>query len=383
MLKFFILITLLYCIVGYAQTLSPVLESQMMTQFAILDDPSSSELSVSKAFQQILAMGKPALPLIQKQFKQTQNPRYLYLIQKLNAVNDDLKTNTSTYIRQNEQAKLEYFQQRLQDAHRLLNDGQIKPANDLAQAILVLEPNLPFRKEVLELIKVCKEAEIQQEIISGIMESPVQFYSPDKDIQIRLGFHNHKQIPIALVAGNQNGIVLDVIEQEFAYNGEYRERSFNFTYNLSDTMILPIGIQWLPMITIPVHKSSTDSYHRFTITAYIPRIRVEVEKKTLYPNIQFPKLKVHSLPSRWHFVIRDPVLSARQALAKQNDIILFYSSFFWNEQQKKQIIPALIAQWPGNTLAMKRTLPTVLKLTTGQHFLSKIEWQNWWTSQNQ
>lgn len=374
-----------YCMIqGHSQTLSPDAEKQIMSSFSILDHADSSEESVIQAMQTILAIGKPALPLVEKQWQHTQQPRYLYLIQKLNSLDQatipSLAANPISSTTSDQQAKLRYFRQRLQDVRQLLDAGNPQAAEKLIQAILVLEPKLPFHAEIIALSKQCKEAMIQQQVISGVMESPIQFYEPGQNLQLRLGFYNRQNTPIALIAGNQNGIVIDIVEQEFSYNGEYRERSFNHTYDLNGTIILPAGIQWLPMITVPVSQSLPNSYHHWSIAARVPRIRVEVQQNSLYPSVLFPKIELHSLPSRWHFVIRNPSQAAIQALSKQDGASLFFSSFFWNEQHKKQVIPQLIAQWPGRTSQMQRIIPTILKLTTGQNFESETEWRNWWAS---
>ncbi len=355
------------------------LDTQLLQYFARIEDAQSTSAEVTSSMDTILKIGKKTLPYLQKRFRQTNHPRYWYLIQQIENQSVQETSNSQEQSNASIQSYLDnYFKQKFQQAQSLLNAGKTDEAEKIAVSILNLEPKIVFAQEIREFIRKCHNQAILQKIISGLARGGKKVYSTNSEIMIHLGFNNHQNIPIILLS---DGIILEIQEQEFTLAGDYRERSLDNLVKLKEEIILQPGENWKWNTKITATKNPIRSYRKWEISAKVPRCRVLVNNNPSYPQIQFPAFVIQEIPQDLQYIIQDPLKFSLQAIERNQEEVVFFASFFLTPQENCKVIPKLIDSWPD--IASYRTpLVVTLRNLTGKNFATKVEWKNWWASQN-
>ncbi len=359
---------------AFAQSLD--IETRILQHFAIIEDSESTAAQIENSSAAILAMGNPAIFLVQKRFSETHHPRYFYLLEKLKQkekIEDDATEGNW---------KEKYFRLRFENAKRLAATDKVEDAQRLAEAILLVEPALVFKGEVQDFIHQCRNLLIHQQVVSGILVSAQTYVYPGVPLTLKLGFRNHQVIPIQLMAGPKNAIVLDIVMQEFSIDGEYREQTFSQMIELAPEITLGSGQSLQYSIKIP-NTQTRACYTRWKIVGRVPRCRVQVAGKSVYPQIAFPPVVIHGIPREMEHHLREPAQTCSYALQLDQPEALFFASFFLTQADQQKLIPEWIAHWMEKKSKVARIIPNILRNLTGHSFATPIEWHNWWLAQKQ
>lgn len=331
----------------------------------IIESNDSSHAQIEKAMQSILDMGQKSFYPVKERLEKTHNPRYFYLLEKLQQSP------------QKEWSKVEYFWEQYQKSRELAKQGKFQDALKLAQAILVLEPALEFQDEIKIFMEDCKVHSSKDLEIKSEMRFSQEYYSFGEEVVLELHLVNPQLNDIMLFASKNHGIVADITQIDYFMEGNQKSETNRKILPWGEEIKLRSGERKIFTLRIPNNSPSLPVYRVWQIKASIPLCRLAKEQIYSYPKIFFGEREVPSLPSAFSHLLKNPWNSCSWAISLGYDKHLFYASFFLNQKEKKELIPRLIAilNYPGNIAVVSFQ---ILKRWTKQNFASRSEWESWW-----
>ena len=337
--------------------------------FLVIESPDSNSAQIEKAMQSILNMGQKSFYPVKSRLEETHHPRYFYLLEKLKSIPEK------------EWSKLNYFRECYQKAKELHQQGKSQDALKIAQAILVLEPELEFRREIESFVSECDISHENPAELKTEIQFSQEFYPFDKDIVVEFQLKNSQDTPILLFASKNHGIVVEVKQKDYFMDGIEKSQTSTKLIPWSEEINLNPGAKRIFQINIPNPMPSVLSHRTWKISAVIPRCRLTKEKKYSYPKIFFEEKEISSFPDSFIYLLKNPLNSCLWALSLGYEKHLFFASFFVHPKERKQLIPRLIEKLNrSNSIAVVSF--GILKRFTKQNFASSTEWENWWQARS-
>lgn len=342
-------------------------EQQVIPLFAILERPESKPENIQYAMKQIMELGPKILPLLQERFTKTSHPHYFYLMQKLTV---DTPAPTRTTVWEQEL----YFARRYRDAQNFYARGEIEKAQQLAQAIFVLEPNISFAKELQVFLTRCRD--LSASVLESDMTTDKNFYNPGETISVRLSLKTKESGRVSLRIGAKS-VIVKVVMEEFHVNGHYEEKVFSERVAIPEELNLAGEQSWQNSLNVANPPAQQPLYRLFKLSAYILPSQIKYQARTSYQRIAFRDLAVHCLPDTFHQVLKNPMETSLRAVQFQHAEALFFSSFFLDKPSQARLIPILIANLSKEDMVAVVSRGMLVRFT-GKSFPSATLWQNYW-----
>ncbi|NUM35679.1 MAG: hypothetical protein HUU50_14120 [Candidatus Brocadiae bacterium] len=365
--RLYLFLLLWFCIGIFSQEKAH--HSSWLPFFMIIESRESTSSQIEKAMQSILDMGKKSLYPVKERLEQTQNPRYFYLLEKLQN------------IPQKEWSKLEYFKECYQKAKELFKQGKHQEALKIAQAILILEPSIDLSSEINAFIVECNLANAEKVEAKAELRFSQEYYSFGEEILLEFHLSNLQPTEITIFTSKNHGIVLDITQKDYFLHGNQKSETYTKIVSLGEEIKLPPGASKIFQIKIPNPIPSLLSYRVWKIAAALPRCRIAKGKIFSYPRIDFGEKETSSLPNTFHYLLKSPLNSCLWAISLGYEKHLFFASFFLTQKEKKEAIPRLIGVLESSSPVSLVSFG-ILKRFTNQDFSSKNEWENWWQARS-
>ena len=366
----YIVINLLLFASSRVKTQEQEFKKELVMLFMTIEDPDSPKKTVDLAIQKILAFGKKVKPIIRKRFTKTSNYHYFYILEKIKKNNK--KTRWS---------KKHYFSQKFKQAKLLLKNGETQKASKIAQAILILEPNIIFREKLKELLRICKKKSFSSTVAVGILSAQKQYFNQKQKIVIKISLKNYLNIPILMLTGKKNGIIINTLLKIYTLEGGYKEQTFSNIISINDKISLKPGINYFAKFRIPHTIRNINLFQIVKISAQIPRCTILTAKKRWYPKFSFNDIQLFILPKEYNDAISQPLEIAQLSLKLGYPKYLFFASFFLKSKEKSKIIPKLI-DGLGKEKFYRINIG-ILQRLTNKKFTTKNKWQKWWKAQKE
>lgn len=333
--------------------------ADLMPFFQILESKDSTEQEVNAVISTIIKQGTKVIPEVQDRYKKTRNPRYLYILEKLQNVKLDMET---------------YFKNKLREAYFCWNKGDREKAKKIAEAILILEPNISFAPEIKDFLKKIEKKDIT--ILKATIQPLKTYYTHGEEIELQINIQNLTNTQMRLANGDKSQIILEITERIFPLQGSYKTTTTTKSIKINGNIQLEAH-EKIVYKTKLANTFKDHSYRIYTIKANIPICRILLENKAHYNKITFAEINVHSYPEQYKTLTQNPWKQSLLALEQKNIVNLFYASFFLRKEEKVQLIPLLIQELESAT-KMSSICYIILQRITQKNYSSTREWKIWW-----
>lgn len=352
-------------------------------------------LEQERAIEAMIEMGQAVLPLVVRRMEGQPDEiaaRYLRVRAALagpveaDPVPADPATDVATIEK--------YFRGRFEQAAELFRQGRFGRAQAIVDAILTLEPALPFRAEVLDLAAELKKRQLLIGSLSPHLDCP-EFLAWGEPVVLDFFVENVGASAFAFLASNEN-------EEGETQHSQLRVEAELVQYDISGsshTQLLPLSTRLENDVRIgPEERWSGTlrfdpmSHKRPGLVVARIRIRswlqvVEITEGTPLPpsGIHFLPVTVTFLHSDYLQFTRDPVTSFLKAVAAGKRREAFLASFLVPRGQYRRVLDEVVARLAGLPPEMSRTLFGILQRWTGERPTndSAEHWRAWWAARRE
>lgn len=338
------------------------IEKDLFSFFQIIEDKKEEEFIQQQAIKEIIAMGEKAISFVKARLKKTQNTHYFYILEKISPAKKTLW------------GKDKYFWKRYKKALELINYGKQKEAIKIMEAIIALEKNIYFVKNIKKSLKEAKK-DPKDKIILTKAYATAKYFSFQDKWKIVIAIKNNTIQPIE-ISFSQKQLHLKITSTEFYLSGANRTNIKSKFPKIHNQIIIGGGKWWKAEIIIPPLIPKQQCYQELDIKVDIKLVTLRKAGKNYFPKIKFPPAKIKVLPKKYHAIMSNPTAYFNGAINNRYYEVLFYASFFIPQKNKVNAISELINNL--EIISLSSLVKSILLRFTKQNFSSIQRWKIWW-----
>lgn len=427
---------------------SSLTPNQMALIFDLIDQLESENREVRlQAEAELLELGEVALPLLHTAIKRRGNSVYLYLHTKisqeaeargkerLQVSYDQTEENhqppanetspseeppqpaekgvadSSVFPSESqcsipltpEQRKVveEYFKMKFEHAIALFEMGDYENCLALIDAILIVEPSISIRPQLVRLRLRCKDMIINKRFLHLSFHTDRPYYQYGQTAILNVQIRNLSREVISIdrteqrmsndsaVRSSRNlppaSSFMSICMTDHDFLGNSISEPFERPIEFPERLVLAPGESWKMEIPFDTAFGLPDrgTYRTFRFNIVSSFVKVTGREHAFYRRLSFPQTTVRVLPLEFDARLEaNPLQSMIDALQQGNMRDLFHSAIIMPDDRKQQAIDILVKSLEESSPEAKRVVMVCLGHITGRNLgVSEARWLKWWTEQ--
>jgi hypothetical protein len=299
-----------------------------------------------------------------------------------------------------EKAAVEKFLKiKLDEARQAVESRNFDYALQVIDAILLLAPQTPLKRKLQELRLSANEKKLQQEVVRVYLHCAKRIHSTGDKIEIRLRIKNISNGELKFPLGSEearNFGTLTKTTHDYKLSGSTHMRQTQLTIKQNSSITLKKDQVWEKTFEIDTSRltDKEPAMHRYVLRARLRPLEIISGKEVFSRYLSTGELELYIMPSKYLEMAKNAMKhiklsvscieqkAARGDLAFDARIVLFYSTFFLSEREKKQALPLLFGALEKSSGDTARVIMGSLSFLTGEeHGTSKNDWLDWWKKQ--
>jgi hypothetical protein len=290
----------------------------------------------------------------------------------------------------------EYLRRKFDEAKRMFDKGAYKQASELARAILIMEPSLEFRNEVVQLISRADEQFIQANFLQVTLEIDNTVYETGADVELRVRIANvsDNTIELKAVSDAKAGFGrLSKCVESYGMNGDAAREIAPLPVELGEDIKLEPKKAWVKRLIIPTGYLGAKEpvFRRIIIDGSIRPGSILIAGRETGRIFNFKSVAFSLVPKGYGLLAAQPLLKVREALQDlaqtggvgklENDSALrvFLGSCLIEESGREEAIDIILKYLPKADGAEARTLMASLRRLSGVNLPFNADaWQEWY-----
>lgn len=408
--------------------------------FDLIDQLESENKEVRlQAEAELFELGEAALPLLHTAFKRRGNPIYLYLHTRISQEadahgknrdqqlckqveenrqpsahetspsetplkpTDEDPTDPSVFPSESqssvsltpEQRKVieEYFRTKYEHALAHFEMGNYENCLALIDSILIVEPAINIRPQLVRLRLKCKDTIIRKRFLHLSIDTDRPYYRYGQTAILTLQIVNLSKDVVSIdstASRVSNGTsaassFMSICMTEHDFLGNSISEPFEKPIEFPERIVLAPGESWKREIPFETGFGMPDrgTFRTFHFSFVSNFVKVSGKEHVFYRRLSFPQATVRILPLNFDPRLEaNPLQSLMDALQQGNMKDLFHTSIIMPDDRKQQAIDVLVKCLEESSPEVKRVIMVCLGHITGKNFgVSEARWLRWWTEQ--
>ena len=360
---------------------------------------SGKDEAVDRAMKMLDDAGPASVPFIEAEIKKRRDAALPFLCALAKVRGKwGIKTQADDTTREKENVPIApeiYLEKKFEWARELFKNGRYARASAITRAILVLDPNVAFRRDALLLAGRAVERVIQKTTVQVTFELENNVFEVGEavEFQVRIANLSGNTVEIRPISEKKSPFGrLKKLVEVYNLRGDYNKVHSPLPVDLTETVTLAPGKAWVKRLLIPTRHLDADAplFRRFTIEGSILPGGIFVDGKPIGRRLYFKPVSFDIVPRGLRVLARKPLKSLETALIdagrpqpegalKDFNTRIFMSAFLLDEEMRPRGVDLLMKYLPKLESAPQRVVMAALRGITGKDVPYDVDaWQEWY-----